>query len=56
MVAGSLLLGVVEPVPDRDQRLRLEATLREIDSGFAEADLPAPLATARARLVAAVKT
>jgi MoxR-like ATPase len=56
MVAESLLLGVVEPVSDRDQRLRLEATLREIDSGFAEADLPAPLATARARLVAAVQT
>jgi len=56
MVAESLLLGVVEPVPDRDQRLRLEATLREIDSGFAEADLPQPLAAARARLVAAVQT
>ncbi|WP_371501549.1 AAA family ATPase [Kitasatospora sp. NBC_00374] len=39
----------------RDDRLRLEATLREIDAGFDPADLPAPLAGIRAGLAAAVR-
>jgi MoxR-like ATPase len=53
--AGTALLAeAADAVPDRDGRLRLEATLREIDSGFGEADLPAELAEVRARLVAAV--
>jgi len=40
---------------DRDARLRLEATLREIDAGFDTADLPEALAEVRARLVTAVR-
>jgi MoxR-like ATPase len=40
--------------PDRDQRLRVEATLREIDAWFATDDLAEPLRSVRARLVAAV--
>ena len=38
-----------------DERLRVEATLREIDACFAEEDLPEALAEARARLVTAVR-
>ncbi|BAJ32883.1 MULTISPECIES: AAA family ATPase [Kitasatospora] len=38
-----------------DLRLRLEATLREIDASFTAADLPAELAAVRSRLVAAVR-
>ena len=41
--------------PDRDTRLELEATLREIDACFAEEDLPDELARVRGRLVAAVR-
>jgi MoxR-like ATPase len=37
-----------------DDRLRLEAVLREIDAGFTPAALPAPLGEVRAALVAAV--
>jgi len=49
--SGRLLLAR----PDEpDLRLRLEATLREIDAGFAPADLPESLAEVRARLAAAV--
>ncbi|GAA4596856.1 hypothetical protein GCM10023194_70100 [Planotetraspora phitsanulokensis] len=40
--------------PDRDQRLRVEATLREIDAWFATDDLAEPLRSVRARLVAVV--
>jgi MoxR-like ATPase len=39
----------------RDERLRLEAALREIDAGFVEADLPDSLRETRERLVAAVR-
>jgi MoxR-like ATPase len=42
--------------PDRDVRLRVEATLREIDAGFATADLTEPLRSVRARLAAAVSS
>ena len=52
----SLLAGVGEAPPELDDRLRLEAMLREIDSGFAEPDLPAMLAQVRARLVAVVQS
>ncbi|MFJ1754878.1 AAA family ATPase [Kitasatospora sp. NPDC088134] len=38
-----------------DLRLRLEATLREIDASFEPADLPKELAEVRERLVAAVR-
>ena len=52
---GTALLAEYGPRPgDRDSRLRLEATLREIDAGFAPADLPASLARIREELVAAV--
>ncbi|MFE2106306.1 AAA family ATPase [Kitasatospora sp. NPDC059463] len=52
---GAALLAEHRGLPDgRDSRLRLEAALREIDAGFAPADLPAALAGIRAELVAAV--
>jgi MoxR-like ATPase len=41
---------------DRDARLRFEATLREIDAGFAAEDLPESLRGVRAELIAAVQT
>jgi MoxR-like ATPase len=37
-----------------DDRLRVEATLREIDAGFAAEEMPEPLREVRVRLVAAV--
>ncbi|MFE6748622.1 AAA family ATPase [Kitasatospora purpeofusca] len=52
---GSALLAEHRGLPEgRDSRLRLEAALREIDAGFAPADLPAGLAGIRAELVTAV--
>ncbi|MFF8770696.1 AAA family ATPase [Kitasatospora sp. NPDC015120] len=52
---GAALLAQHRGLPGgRDSRLRLEAALREIDAGFAPADLPAALAGIRAELVAAV--
>ncbi|MER7706840.1 AAA family ATPase [Kitasatospora sp. NPDC097605] len=52
---GAALLAEHRHLPEgRDSRLRLEAALREIDAGFAPADLPAALAGIRAELVAAV--
>jgi MoxR-like ATPase len=42
-------------VGDRDARLRFEATLREIDAGFATEDLPGSLRGIRAELIAAVR-
>ncbi|MER5351022.1 AAA family ATPase [Kitasatospora sp. NPDC002551] len=52
---GAALLAEHRDLPEgRDSRLRLEAALREIDAGFAPADLPAALAGIRAELVAAV--
>ena len=51
--ARQLLDGARESV-DRDMRLRMEATLREIDAGFAPEDLTEDLIAARAALVAAV--
>lgn len=52
---GAALLAEHRDLPEgRDSRLRLEAALREIDAGFAAADLPAALAGIRAELVAAV--
>ncbi|WP_246192951.1 AAA family ATPase [Kitasatospora atroaurantiaca] len=41
---------------DRDVRLRVEATLREMDAGFDLSDLPESLAGVRAQLVAAVRS
>lgn len=52
--AEGLLAELPEGPMDRDIRLRVEAVLREIDAGFASADLPGPLADVRARLVATV--
>jgi MoxR-like ATPase len=54
--AGRKLLDGYEGVVlSRDDKLRLEATLREIDSSFAEADLPDALRDTRERLVTAVR-
>ncbi|GAA2747241.1 hypothetical protein GCM10010440_42230 [Kitasatospora cinereorecta] len=54
--AGTDLIARYGAAPtDRDARLALEATLREIDAGFDPADLPEPLATVRAQLAAAVR-
>ena len=47
----SLLDQLGVEAPDQDGRLRVEAALREIDAGFAQADLPAKLGEVRARLV-----
>jgi MoxR-like ATPase len=43
---------VLGGTPDR---LRVEATLREIDAGFAADDLPAVLRDTRTRLIAALQ-
>ncbi len=52
---GAALLADHRGLPEgRDSRLRLEAALREIDAGFAPADLPAALVGIRAELVTAV--
>ena len=51
---GRSLLEAWAPDGDRDARLRLEATLREIDASFAPDDVPDELAEVRAALVAAV--
>lgn len=40
---------------DGDDRLRVEAVLREIDAGFAPDDMPEPLAAVRGRLIATVQ-
>ena len=48
-----LLEGAGEPI-DHDTRLRMEATLREIDAGFAPSDLTDELAAVRGSLVSAV--
>ncbi|HET9657407.1 MAG TPA: AAA family ATPase [Kineosporiaceae bacterium] len=54
--SGNVLLeGFAESGPEGDERLRVEATLREIDACFAEDDLPEDLAQVRARLMAAVR-
>jgi MoxR-like ATPase len=54
--AGRKLLTEFQEVElSRDDKLRIEATLREIDSSFAEADLPDALRDTRDRLVAAVR-
>jgi MoxR-like ATPase len=54
--AGSALLaGLAGSAAEGDERLRVEATLREIDACFAEEDLPEALAEVRGRLVAAVR-
>ncbi|MBV1856009.1 AAA family ATPase [Catellatospora tritici] len=46
-----LLVQLDGAAPTRDDRLRLEATLREIDAGFAADDLPEQLRDVRGRLV-----
>jgi MoxR-like ATPase len=54
--AGRKLLNDYQDVAlSRDDKLRLEATLREIDSNFTEADLPDALRDTRERLVSAVR-
>jgi MoxR-like ATPase len=54
--AEALLAELPDAPLDGDARLRMEAVLREIDAGFAPADLPEPLADLRARLVAVVSS
>jgi MoxR-like ATPase len=50
----ALLQAVAVPTSDRDERLRVEAALREIDAGFSAAEMPAALAEMRTALVAAL--
>jgi MoxR-like ATPase len=52
--ARRLLADVGERPVDRDARLRVEATLREIDAAFATDDLTDALREARTRLVGAI--
>lgn len=49
--ADELLTALDGQPADQDTRLRLEATLREIDAGFAHADLPPALEDVRAKLL-----
>jgi MoxR-like ATPase len=51
---GALLADLGAPPHPRDERLRLEATLREIDASFAADSVPERLRTVRERLIAAV--
>lgn len=54
-VEAQRLLAELGPPPvERDARLRIEATLREIDAGFAADDLPDSLRAVRARLTGAI--
>lgn len=53
---SGLLEGVGSEPMSGDDRLRLEAVLREIDSAFDPADLPEHLADVRGRLIGAVRT
>lgn len=55
VAAQKLLDDVNVPTTDRDERLRVEATLREIDAAFSPVDLPEVLAQARAALAAALQ-
>ncbi len=50
-VAGKELLDSFTGEPDPDDRLKVEAVLREIDAGFAADAMPAQLAAIRGRLV-----
>jgi MoxR-like ATPase len=52
---AALLNELGEPPLNRDTRLRVEATLREIDASFAQADLPDALADVRQGLVASIE-
>lgn len=53
--AGAKVLdAVADAGADRDVRLRVEATLREIDAGFDRSDLPPALRDVRARLADAL--
>jgi MoxR-like ATPase len=53
--AGEKLLATLTVPINRDDRLRVEATLREIDAGLAADDLPEPVRGVRERLVAALE-
>lgn len=54
--AARRLLEVVDTRPlERDDRMRIEATLREIDAGFVVADAPQALQDVRGLLVAALQ-
>jgi len=54
---GDELLQALNGQPvDPDVRLRIEATLREIDAGFAHADLPTDLREVRSRLLTRLGT
>lgn len=52
--SGRGLLDATTGDPDRDAKLRMEATLREIDAGFTSAEITDELAEVRAALVAVV--
>lgn len=48
------LLAALGAAPTRDDKLRLEALLREVDAGFSADTMPPPLAAVRQQLVALV--
>jgi MoxR-like ATPase len=52
--AGRALLDVTHVTPDRDAKLRIEATLREIDAGFKPSEITDELKEVRAALIALV--
>jgi MoxR-like ATPase len=52
---GEKLLATLTVPIDRDDRLRVEATLREIDAGLSIDDLPEPVREVRERLIAALE-
>jgi MoxR-like ATPase len=52
--AGEALLRGLGAIPDGDERIRVEAALREIDAAFGSDEMPEDLALVRARLVAVV--
>ena len=49
-------LAAMTTEPSQDDKLRVEALLREIDAGFTAETMPADLSTVRAQLVSLVQT
>lgn len=52
---GQTLLDALESPPGEDERLRIEAALREIDAGFESSEMPEQLGLVRAHLAQALE-